>query len=80
MLSKYYQNFKEKLRTEALERYQNLSEEENKKRRKNYRNDIKVLLKNKKKKGVSVIRIANRSYLSIEEIIISHIKNKYSVA
>ena len=62
MLNKYYQNFKEKLRAEALERYQNLSEEENKKRRKNHKKDIKVLLKNKKKKGVSIIRIANRSY------------------
>ena len=62
MLNKYYQNFKEKLRTEALERYQNLSEEENKKRRKNHKKDIKVLLKNKKQKGVSIIRIANRSY------------------
>ena len=51
-----------------------------KKRRKNHKKDIKVLLKNKKKKGVSIIRIVNRSYLNIEEIIISHIKNKYSVA
>ena len=32
MLNKYDQNLKEKLRREALKRYQNLSEEENKKK------------------------------------------------
>ena len=34
MVNKYYQKHKEKLRKEALERYQNLSEEEKDKRRK----------------------------------------------
>ena len=34
--------------------------------------DIKILLK--KKKGVSIIRNVRRSYLSIEEIIIEHIR------
>ena len=32
MVNKYYQNHKEKLRKEARERYQNLSEEEKDKR------------------------------------------------
>ena len=32
--------------------------------------DIKILLKKKKKQGVSVIRIASRNYLSIEKTII----------
>ena len=32
--------------------------------------DIKVLLKKKKKKGVSIIKNISKSYLGIEEIII----------
>ena len=49
-----YQKHKERLRKEARERYQNLFEEE-KKAKKGLRK-IKILLKKKKKKSVSIIR------------------------
>ena len=39
--------------------------------------DIKILLKKKNKKDVNFIKSVNRSCLSIEEIIIQHIKSKY---
>ena len=55
MVNKYYQKHKEKLRKEALERYQNFSEEEKKKGKKGPETDIKIFLKRKKKKSVSTI-------------------------
>ena len=70
MVNKYYQKHKENLRKEAPERYQNLSEEEKDKGKKRLEKDVKILLKKKKKKGVSIIRNVSRSYLNIEEIII----------
>ena len=72
MVNKYYQKRKEKLATVAREKYQILFEEEKNKRQKKAEKDIKILLK--KKKGVSIIRNVRRSYLSIEEIIIEHIR------
>ena len=65
-----YQKHKGKLRKEARERYQNLSEKEKGKRQKGLEKDIKILITKKKKKGGSNIRHVRRSYLSIEEIII----------
>ena len=51
MVNKYYQKHKEKLRKEARERYQNLSEEEKEKRRKKVRDRYQNL--SKKKASVS---------------------------
>ena len=70
MSSKYYQKHKQRLQKEARERYQNLSEEEKDKRIKRLEKDIKLLLKKKKEKGVSIIKNVKRSYLTIEETII----------
>ena len=39
--------------------------------------DIKVLLQKKKKKDINIIWNVRRSYLTIEEIIILHIKSNY---
>ena len=52
MTNKYKKKNKEKLQREACEKYQNLFEEEKSKRP--YK-DIKILLKEKKKKSVSII-------------------------
>ena len=65
-----YQKHKGKLRKEARERYQNLSEKEKGKRQKSLEKDIKILITKKKKKGGGNIKNVRRSYLSIEEIII----------
>ena len=70
MVNKHYQKHKEILWKEAQERYENLSKEEKTKGEKKLEKDIKISLKKKKKKGVSIIRNLSRSYLSIEEIII----------
>ena len=69
MVHKYYQKHKERLQKEACERYQHLSEEEKDKRQKKPQKDIKILLKKKKEKIISIIRNVSESY-SIEEIII----------
>ena len=53
MVNKHYQKHKEKLRKEAHERYQYLSEEEKgEKRPETY---TKISLKKKKKKSISII-------------------------
>ena len=41
--------------------------------------DIKVLLQKKKKKDINIIWNVRRSYLTIEEIIILHIKSNYQL-
>ena len=69
MVHKYYQKHKERLQKEACEKYQHLSEEEKDKRQKKPQKDIKILLKKKKEKIISIIRNVSESY-SIEEIII----------
>ena len=69
MVNKYYQKHKEKLRKEAHTRCQNLSEEENDKRRKRLEKDIKILLKRKNKKVINIMRNIS-SYLSKEDVII----------
>ena len=69
MVNKYYQKTKEKLRKEACETYENLSEEEKTKGKKRLEKDIKMLRKKNKKKGVSILRKVSKSYLSIEGII-----------
>ena len=69
MLNKYYQKNKERLRKEARERYQNLLKNKTIKGEKSLEKDIKILQKNKKKKGVSIIKNVKRTYLTIEEII-----------
>ena len=70
MSNKYYQKHKEKLRKEAREIYQNLSEEEKTKGEKRAKKGIKILLNIKKEKSVNIIRNVSRSYLSIEGIVI----------
>ena len=70
VVNNYYQKHKEKLWKEARERYQNLSEKKKIKDEKRLQKDIKILLKKKKKKGVSIIRKVRRSYPTIEETII----------
>ena len=40
---------------------------------------MKVLLKKKKKKGISIMQNVRRDYLTIEEIRIQHIKSNYWV-
>ena len=51
----YYQKHKEKLQKEAGKTYQNLSEEGKEKDEKRPKKDMKISLKNKKKKSVSII-------------------------
>ena len=55
MVKKYYQKHKGKHQKEVRKRYQNLSEEEKIKRQKCLEKAIKILLKKKKKKGISII-------------------------
>ena len=55
MSTAYYQENKERLRKEACERYENLSGEEKTKSEKRLVKDIKVFLKEKKKKSVSIV-------------------------
>ena len=69
MVNKYYQKHKERLQKEARGRYQNFLKKKNKKVEKRPEKDIKILLKRKKKKGVSIIKNVSRSYLNIEEVI-----------
>ena len=69
MVNKYYQKHKERLQKEARGRYQNFLKKKNKKGEKRPEKDIKILLKRKKKKGVSIIKNVSRSYLNIEEVI-----------
>ena len=73
MVNKYYQNYKEKLQKEARERYQNLSDEEKEKKAKKgprqisksfekksvsiIVNVIRIFLKKKKKRKLSILKI-----------------------
>ena len=54
VINKYYQKHKKRLRKEAREGYQSLSEE--KKKDKRPQKDAKILLKKKNKKGISIIK------------------------
>ena len=54
LVNEYQRKHKEKLRKEAHERYQNLSEEEKEKRAKIPKADTKIFLKKKKKESVSI--------------------------
>ena len=58
MTNNYYQEYKEKLRKGAHERYQNLSEEEKDTR---LETDIKIFLKKKKKKKRQYNRRRNKN-------------------
>ena len=62
MTTNYYQKDKEKIRKEARERYPKLSEEE-KKDEKSSEKDIKIFLKKKKKKSISIIMNIIRIFL-----------------
>ena len=56
MVNKYYRKIKKKLEKEASERYQNLSEEEEEEKGKQRPwTDIKIFLKGKKRKRISII-------------------------
>ena len=57
MINKYYQNHKEKLRKEARERYQYLSEEIKEKCVSIIVNVIRIFLKKKKKRNLSVTKV-----------------------
>ena len=63
MVNKYYQKHKEKLQKEAHEWHQNLLEEEKEKGEKELKTDIKIFLKRKKKKIVSIIMNVIRIFL-----------------
>ena len=54
MVNKYFQKTKEKLQKEDRENIQNLPREEKEKRPKRHETDIKIFLKKKKKKSVSI--------------------------
>ena len=54
VINKYYQKHKKRLRKEAREGYQSLSEEKKKDKRR--QKDVKILLKKKNKKGISIIK------------------------
>ena len=56
MVKKFYKKNKENLQKEALERCQNLSVEE-KKRKKWFRTDMKTFQKKKKRESVNIIGI-----------------------
>ena len=56
MVNKYYQKHKEKLRKEARERYQNLSEEEKEKNRQYHCERNKHLSKEEKEKKVDYMK------------------------
>ena len=62
MTTNHYQKDKEKIRKEARERYPKLSEEE-KKDEKSSEKDIKIFLKKKKKKSISIIMNIIRIFL-----------------
>ena len=72
MVNKYYQKHKEKLRKEARERHQNLSEENKRKSINMLVSGIEIFLKKKKKGNVNMvvnkIRIFYR--MSIEKFIL----------
>ena len=57
MINKYYQNHKEKFRKEARERYQYLSEEIKEKCVSIIVNVIRIFLKKKKKRNLSVTKV-----------------------
>ena len=56
MINKYYQKHKERLRKEARERYQNLSEEEKGKRRKKVRDRYQNLPEERKQELLEYIK------------------------
>ena len=56
LVNKHYQKNKDRLRQEARERYQNLSEEKKEKRRKKARNRYKNFSKEEKQKKVEYMR------------------------
>ena len=60
MQSEYSENYKERIRKEARERHQNLSEEERNIHRKRIAKDIKTFLKTKKKKKRQYYRQCNK--------------------
>ena len=62
MTNEYYQKHKENFRKEACEGYQNFSGEETGKRQKIPYKDINTILKNKKKRSVSIIRNRIKSF------------------
>ena len=65
MVNKYYQKHKEKLRKEAREKYQNLSEEEKEKKRQYHRECSKNLSEEEKEKKVEYMRnyyLAHKRY------------------
>ena len=67
MTSNYYQRHKERLQKEACKRYQNYSEKEKDKRRKNPEKDIKILLKKEAKKDeINMFLRKKCKYQSIE--------------
>ena len=55
MVNKYYQKHKEKLRKEAHERYQNLSEEEKTKSINMLISGIEIFLEKKKKRNLNMV-------------------------
>ena len=65
MTSKYY--YKERLQNEAHKKYQNLSVEEKDKRQKRSDKDIKIFLKNKRRK---LLEYMKNYYLAHKKVIV----------
>ena len=87
MVNRYYRKHKEKFQKEACERYQNLSEEEKLNRWKKARDRHQNLFEEKEKSVSSIVNVIRiflknkkKRKLSIWEIIIYHIRNKFWVA
>ena len=68
MVKKYYQKHKEQLRNEARERYQNLSEEEKKKKHRYHRERNKNISKEKKEEKVGY---GKNCYLAHKKCLLS---------
>ena len=79
MTANYYQKHQEKLREEARERYQNLSEEEKTKGEKRPEKNIKHLRKKKKKKSFSIIVNVIKIFLMNEKKKLVEYKRNYYV-
>ena len=73
MVIKHYQ----KLRKSFKKKHAKGTNRKKKKQTNILKRDIKMLLKKKEKKRISIIINVSKSYLRIEEIIIYHIRNNF---
>ena len=77
MVNKYYQKQRERLqKEEALERYQNLSEEEKDKRREKVRDRYQNIVKEQKYKLLEFIK---KYYLAHMKSLFGHFKDPWAI-